>query len=104
MRILMTTDAIGGVWQYSLDLASGLADREIETVLVVLGPNPSPGQIRDAQSIDGVEIINTELSLDWLACSAHEVKDSGHSVASLANRLRVALVHLNGPALAAEPR
>ena len=34
----MTTDAVGGVWTYSLELAAGLAARGVETSLVVLGP------------------------------------------------------------------
>ena len=32
-RLLLTADAIGGVWNYALDLAHGLAAQEVETVL-----------------------------------------------------------------------
>ena len=44
MKILMTADAVGGVWTYALDLAVGLAPRGVEVVLAVLGPAPSPRQ------------------------------------------------------------
>ena len=47
-RALVTTDAVGGVWTYSLDLARGLAAADIETTLVVLGPPPTPEQMADA--------------------------------------------------------
>ena len=41
MRLLMTTDAVGGVWQYSLELAAAL---QAEVTLAVLGPAPDAGQ------------------------------------------------------------
>jgi len=100
----MTTDAVGGVWQYSLDLAAGLARHGTETVLAALGPAPTRAQLRQGETTPGVEIIAAQLPLDWLACSAREVKDAGHSIASLANRCRVDLVHLNSPAFGADPR
>jgi len=100
----MTTDAVGGVWQYSLDLASGLTRNGTETVLAVLGPAPTAAQLRDAKATPGVEAVSTDLPLDWLACSPREVKDAGHSIANLANRHGVDLAHLNSPALGADPR
>ncbi|HEX8375447.1 MAG TPA: hypothetical protein VF606_09745, partial [Geminicoccaceae bacterium] len=39
-HVLMTTDAVGGVWTYSLDLAAALATRGVRTTLAVLGPAP----------------------------------------------------------------
>ena len=40
MKLLLTTDAVGGVWTYSLDLARALAPHGVETVLAVMGPVP----------------------------------------------------------------
>jgi len=103
MRILMTTDAVGGVWQYSLDLAAGLSSHRIETVLTVLGPHTAAHQREAAERIPGLRLLETGLPLDWLAGNASEVKHAGSVVASLANRHGVDLVHLNSPALAATP-
>ena len=44
MRVLMTTDAVGGVWAYALELATAL---RVEVVLAVLGPAPDPDQRAD---------------------------------------------------------
>ena len=41
-RILVTADAVGGVWTYAIDLAAGWAERGVETVLAVLGRRPGP--------------------------------------------------------------
>ena len=43
-RVLMTADAVGGVWTYALDLAQGLNEADIAVRLAVLGPAPSPDQ------------------------------------------------------------
>ena len=40
MRILLTTDAVGGVWQYTTELAQALSARGVECVVAVLGPAP----------------------------------------------------------------
>lgn len=100
-RILMTTDAVGGVWTYALDLARGLAAEGVHTSLVVLGPDPSPAQRREAEAIDGLDLIETRLPLDWLAGRPAEIVAAGAALSDLASSLDVELVHLNSPALAA---
>ncbi len=54
LRVLITADAVGGVWQYSVELAAGLSRLGIETVLAVMGPSPSPAQIGAAAGIPGM--------------------------------------------------
>jgi glycogen synthase len=39
MKVLMTTDNIGGVWTYALAMAHGLKKHGVEVVLAVIG-NP----------------------------------------------------------------
>src|SRR3954463_7827230 len=43
-KVLMTTDAVGGVWTYSTGLASALAAARMEVHLVTLGPRPREEQ------------------------------------------------------------
>lgn len=102
MKILLTADAVGGVWQYATDLAQGLADLNIQTVLAAMGPPPSPRQREAAQSIDGLTLVETHLPLDWLADSPKVISEAGRALAELARRHDVDLVQLNAAALAAE--
>lgn len=44
MKLLITTDAVGGVWQYTAELALALAGQGVECVVAVLGPSPSADQ------------------------------------------------------------
>jgi glycosyltransferase involved in cell wall biosynthesis len=98
MRILLTADAVGGVWQYATDLARALRGLGVEVVLAVLGPSPSAAQRAAA---GGCRLIDTGLALDWLAGSPAEVRAAGAALAELARRENVDLVQLNAPALAA---
>ena len=100
-RIMLTADAVGGVWRYSLDLARGMAGAGIEPVLVLLGPAPSSAQAAEARALDGVQVIPTGLPLDWTAENPDELRSVGATLAGLAARLRVDGVHLHTPALAA---
>jgi glycosyltransferase involved in cell wall biosynthesis len=100
IRVLMTVDAVGGVWQYATELAAALRAHDVETVLAVLGPMPSAAQRQEAEALGGIEIIATGLPLDWLT-EPESVRVAGSEIAALALRQRVHLVHLNSPALAA---
>lgn len=104
-RLLVTADAVGGVWTYALDLAHGLATRAgVETVLAVLGPAPDAEQVAAAAGVPGLAILGTGLPLDWMAAAPGEVEAAGEVVAAMAAAEAADLVHLNGPALAAAGR
>lgn len=103
LHVLMTTDAVGGVWQYALDLAGGLRAHGVRTTMAVLGPAPSADQQAMAEAA-GAELIATSLPLDWTASHPGDVKEASQSIAHLAARVRPDLIHLNTPALAADGR
>lgn len=100
-RVLMTADAVGGVWTYALDLAAGLAQADVATTLVVLGPAPSPDQVLSAEAIPGLRLIETGLPLDWTASEPAEILEVAAALRGLARGSRADLVHLNTPAFAA---
>ena len=101
LKILVTTDAVGGVWQYSIDLAKGLAAHGVETVLAVLGPSPAPAHLKAAGAIPALTLVDTGLPLDWMAPGEAPVRAAGQAIAKLAERHAVDVVQLNAPALAA---
>jgi len=90
---------VGGVWNHTLELAQGLTARDIQVVLAVLGPRPSPEQLA---AIDGtVDVIVTDLPLDWTGAAGSLRQAEGKALAQIAARAGVDLVHLNSPSLAA---
>jgi glycosyltransferase involved in cell wall biosynthesis len=101
MRLLLTTDAVGGVWQYSLDLARALGERDVETIVALLGPAPDTDQRAEIEAVEGAMLVETGLPLDWLCDGPGPVLAAGARIAELAQEVRADLVQLNMPTLAA---
>lgn len=100
-RVLMTADAVGGVWTYALDLARGLTTAGASVTLVAFGPSPRPDQIAEANSVEGLSFIDTGMPLDWMAAEPAEILECSAVVRGLARASRADIIHLNSPALAA---
>jgi glycosyltransferase involved in cell wall biosynthesis len=100
MRVLLVTDAVGGVWVYSLELAQALQPLGIKTVLAVAGPSPSSRQREEAA---GLKLIDTGLPLDWLETSPGEIRRAGETLAAIARREAVDLVQTSSAAILGEP-
>jgi glycogen(starch) synthase len=100
-RILVTTDAVGGVWRYSLTLASGLASGGWNCTLASMGPSPSRNQYEEAKTIPGCRLIDTGLPLDWTAAREAELEAAATSLNHLALTEKAETIHLHTPSLAA---
>lgn len=100
-HVLVTADAVGGVWTWAVDLASELAGRGVAVTLAVLGPPPDAAQRAQAEAIRGLTLVETGLPLDWLEDDPDRLANAGRRLAALAAAAGVDLVHLNSPALAA---
>lgn len=100
-RILMTTDAVGGVWQYACSLAGALGADGHEILLVVMGPEPEPDQRRTIESLSGVKLVASGLPLDWLETHKAPVHAAAAEIVDLARREKPTVIHLNSPLLAA---
>ena len=104
LKLLMTADAVGGVWQYALDLAAALVPHGIQTTLAVLGPSPDAAQHTEAKRVKGLTLVDTRLPLDWLCSAPEPVLAAGEAIAALARSTGADLVQLNMPTLAARAK
>ena len=100
LRLVMTADAVGGIWQYATDLAAELCRAGHEVTIALLGPGPSAEQRSQAQGIDGLRLVATGEPLDWLSAGPEPVEHAARTIAALADAHRADLVHCNQPALA----
>lgn len=98
-RVLMTVDAVGGVWRYALDLAIGLRWKGVETVFAGFGPRPSSGQMQEAEAIG--TLVWLDAPLDWLVDDEKALKHIPRVLNDLVGRENIDLVHLNLPSQAA---
>jgi glycosyltransferase involved in cell wall biosynthesis len=99
LRLLLVTDAVGGVWVYSLELARALRAHGVETTLAVMGPEPSAKQREQAS---GFRLLDTSLPLDWMPTSPSEMRRAGEAIAELARAEGVDLVQTCSAALLAD--
>ena len=60
MRILMTLDAVGGVWRYAMDLAAELRAAGVSTVFLGFGPGPSERQRHEAEATGVLDWADAE--------------------------------------------
>ena len=103
MRVLMTTDAVGGVWTYALELARALSRRDIETTLATLGPMPSAEQVAEAGAIDGLNVQTSDFALEWMPNPWDDVARAGEWLLQLEQTITPDVIHLNGYTLASAP-
>src|SRR3546814_19327155 len=105
MRILLTVDAVGGVWRYAVDAARGLAASGVGSVLVGLGPRPSSAQAREVADLEGVDLDWLDAPPDWMATSADELRRVPALLHGAAARTRADLRPLTlPPQLSGSPR
>lgn len=103
MNILMTADAVGGVWTYALELAAALAPSELNITLAVMGPSPSAAQRQAAQQLRNLQLVEHAFRLEWMNDPWRDVDAAGDWLLSLASHVRADLIHLNGYSHAALP-
>ena len=95
-RVLLTADAVGGVWTFALELARGLADQGVETLLAVLGPAPDAAQRRAAFAVPGLRLALTGLPLEWQDRAGPLDAGGRRRLLALERAFRPDIVHGNG--------
>jgi glycosyltransferase involved in cell wall biosynthesis len=98
-RILMTVDAVGGVWQYAVHLAEQMVALGDAIVLAGIGPPPSQEQRGQAEEIGPLVWLKTPP--DWMAANSTDLQGLSNELAPLIRAHAIDLVHLNAPAQAA---
>ncbi|MEQ8822085.1 MAG: glycosyltransferase family 4 protein [Sumerlaeia bacterium] len=94
-RVLMTSDAVGGVWNYSVSLAEALAPHGIEIHLATMGPAPSPEQRQAAERLSNLTLHVSTYRLEWMDQPWKDLEWSGEWLMQLEEQLKPDLIHLN---------
>lgn len=96
LRVLMTADAVGGVWTYAMSLAQTGMENGVEYVLAVMGPPPRPDQHAQAGAMPNVRLATSAFRLEWMPEPWADVEAAGAWLLDLERRHRPDVVHLNG--------
>ena len=95
MQLLMTTDAIGGVWNYSLELCGAFGAHGIRVALAVLGGPPSNAQREQAGRLSNVTVHESSFRLEWMTDPWEDLARAGEWLLSLEKMTGADVVHLN---------
>lgn len=96
LRVLMTADAVGGVWVFASTLAKSLAARGCEVSIVTLGPPPRDHQLHALHGVGGLTVTAADAPLEWMDPAGREMEAGRAALRRAASDFRPDVVHLNG--------
>jgi glycogen synthase len=96
MKVLMTTDTVGGVWVYALELARALQPHGVEVALATMGSRITSAQHEEARQLSNVQLFPSEYKLEWMEDPWAEVAEAGEWLLWLEQCVQPDVVHLNG--------
>jgi glycogen(starch) synthase len=99
----MTTDTVGGVWTYAVELARGLEARGVRVALATMGAPVSTHQRRQLAGSRGITLVESTYRLEWMQDCVEQVEAAGEWLLELERSLQPDLVHLNQYAFGALP-
>lgn len=103
MKILMTADTVGGVWNYSLDLARALAKYDVSIELATMGRALSRSQRDEVALLTNLTVHESSYKLEWMNDPWVDVQKAGEWLLEIEQRVRPDLLHFNNFCHAALP-
>jgi len=93
--MLMTADAVGGVWTYSLDLIAELAHSGVEVGLATMGAPLTSQQHEQIATYRNVFLFESTYKLEWMEDPWEDIEAAGEWLLNLNNSFKPDLIHLN---------
>src|SRR5437588_3126386 len=95
MHVLMTADAVGGVWTYTRELVTQLVRQGIRITLITFGEIPSATQSEWLEGLSGVSYHPTAFRLEWMQDAQADLEQSADFLKSVIQDTKPDLLHLN---------
>lgn len=95
MHVLITTDAMGGVWTYTRELVTGLVLRGVQVTLVSFGEIPTPAQTGWMDGLPGIDFRPTAFRLEWMQEAQDDLELSREFLGAVVRETEPDLLHLN---------
>lgn len=91
----MTTDTVGGVWNYSVDLASALLHDQVNVTLLAMGPVPDQGQQAQVSQLENVTFHHLPCQLEWMDDPWSDVEKAGEWIKRIYYQELPDIIHFN---------
>jgi glycosyltransferase involved in cell wall biosynthesis len=95
MHILITADTVGGVWTYTRELVTGLAQHGFRITLVSFGKIPRAAQTQWLERLANVDFRPTAFRLEWMQDAASDIEESTEYLRDVIKDVKPELLHLN---------
>lgn len=95
MKVLMTTDTVGGVWTYTMDLIKSLERFNVHVCLATLGPLPDEDQLRNVRELPNVSLYSVPYKLEWMENPWDDLEKTQRWLLNLSFTLHPDIIHLN---------
>lgn len=95
MRILMTTDTVGGVWTYTMDLIKGLEKYKVEVILATMGNHPSAAQMAQIRKLKRVILDTSGYKLEWMPDPWKDLERAQRWLLQLSFNFNPDVIHFN---------
>ena len=69
-NLLLTTDTVGGVWTYAVELARALKPHGVRIALATMGAPLRPDQRVQVEPLDNVRLSESGYRLEWMPASS----------------------------------
>lgn len=93
IKVLMTTDTVGGVWTYCMELCNHLP--QVQFHLVTMGALPNAAQKRQVSALQNVVLYPSAYKLEWMENPWADIEASGLWLLQLEQDIEPDLIHLN---------
>ena len=95
LKILMTTDTVGGVWTYCMELCRALQPSGAEVHLVTMGAPMKDWQRREVTASGIASVHETNFALEWMHNPWNDIEECGEWLLRLEEELQPDIIHLN---------
>lgn len=91
----MTTDTVGGVWVYSLELCKALQEHNVQVHLVAMGGWPSDDQEKEVSELENTILYKSDYKLEWMQEPWEDVKKAQKWINCIYHTVYPDIVHFN---------
>jgi len=95
-KVFITADAVGGVWQYTLDLTRALVRAGADVMVATMGPRPDEAQREEMLAVGRVQLIESDFALEWMPNPWGDVDAASEWLLAAARDWEPEVIHLNG--------
>jgi glycosyltransferase involved in cell wall biosynthesis len=100
MKILLTTDNIGGTWTFAVELSRALCEQNVSVALATMGWPLNPEQRKEISQVKSVDLYESHYKAEWMDHPWTDIERAGAWLLEIEQKTHPDVVHLTSYSLA----